>query len=47
MSVILFSLYYCKLLLSVLVGFHQTTNPLNLIWRWNHWQYKNQKRNRS
>ncbi len=40
MNVILFSMYYCKLQLSVLLGIHKTANPLDWNWRWNHWQYK-------
>ena len=42
MKVILFFLYYCKLLTTVLLGIHKTNNPLSLSWRWSHWQNKNQ-----
>ena len=38
MNMILFWMYYCKLQLSVLLGIHQTANPLDWHWRWNHWQ---------
>jgi len=44
MNVILFSMYYCKLQLSVMLGFYETANPLDLNWRWNHWQHRYQKR---
>jgi len=40
MNVILFSMYYCKLHLSVLLGAYKTANPLDWNWRWNHRQYK-------
>ncbi len=43
MNVILFSLYYGKLRASVLLRIHQTANPLNLKWRWSHWQDKNRR----
>lgn len=43
MKVILFSIYYCKLQLSVLLGIHQTANPLSLNWRWKYWQSKYQR----
>ncbi|MDQ3129482.1 MAG: hypothetical protein ACR2IA_02615 [Pyrinomonadaceae bacterium] len=45
MKVILFTLYYSKLQLSVLLGIYKTANPLDLNWRWNHWQYKYQRQN--
>ena len=41
MKVILFSIYYCKLLATVLLGIHKTNNPLSPSWRWNNWQHKN------
>lgn len=46
MNIILFSVYFFKLRLSVLVGFYQTAHPLNLTWRWQHWHnhYHLQKR---
>ncbi len=44
MNVILFSLYYGKLRLGVRLGIHQTANPLDLKWRWNHWQDKYRRR---
>jgi len=40
MKVISFSMYYCKLQVSVLLGFYKTAYPLNVRWRWNHWQHK-------
>ena len=43
MNLILFSMYYCKLQLSVLLGIHKTANPLDLSWRWQHWKYKYRK----
>ena len=30
--------YYFKLRLSVLLKVHHTANPLNVKWRWKHWQ---------
>lgn len=44
MKVILFSLYYAKLQLSVLFGIQQTANPLDLKWRWNYWHDKYRRR---
>lgn len=38
MKVILFFVYYCKLQLSVLFGFHQTLYPLGIGWRWSFWK---------
>ncbi|MDQ3748965.1 MAG: hypothetical protein M3367_08140 [Acidobacteriota bacterium] len=40
MKIILFSFYYSKLRLGVLLGIHRTPNPLNLKWRWRYWQSK-------
>ena len=39
MQVILFSLYYVKLRLTVLLGIYRTSNPLDIKWRWKNWQY--------
>jgi hypothetical protein len=39
MKVFLFIIYYIKLRLRVLFGFHRTINPLNLVWRWHQWNY--------
>ncbi|HEX8195076.1 MAG TPA: hypothetical protein VF571_02585 [Pyrinomonadaceae bacterium] len=44
MKLILFLLYYCKLKLSVLLGFHKTYHPMDLNWRWNYWQDKYRRR---
>ncbi len=33
-----FLLYYCKLRLSVILGFHKTCNPLDFNWRLKQWQ---------
>ena len=38
MEKVLFSLYYFKLRLNVLVGKHKTEHPLDLKWRWKHWK---------
>jgi hypothetical protein len=38
MRVIPFLLYYCKLRVSTIVGIHQTSHPLDIKWRWRHWQ---------
>jgi len=47
MKLFLFSLYYCKLRLSVMLGFYKTANPLDWDWRWYRWQCKYQRqRNR-
>lgn len=40
MKVISFSMYYCKLQVSILLGVYKSAYPLNLRWRWNHWQHK-------
>jgi hypothetical protein len=32
--------YYLKLLFGVMLGIRHTSNPLNLKWRWDFWQYK-------
>lgn len=39
MKVILFSANYCKLLISVLCGKHETSYPLGIKWRWQHRKY--------
>ncbi len=44
MEKLLFLLYYCKLRLSLLIGLHQTANPLNIKWRWRNWQYRYERR---
>jgi hypothetical protein len=41
---ILFIFYYGKLRLRVLFGAHQTSRPLGIKWRWNHWIYNFQER---
>jgi hypothetical protein len=46
MSVVLFSLYYIKLRLSVLLGIHKTVNPVSLKWRWKDWNYNYKSRRR-
>ena len=43
MKLILFSIYYCKLYLSVAFGFYYTSLPLNVVWRWKYWKYNRQK----
>ncbi|MDQ2746414.1 MAG: hypothetical protein M3T96_04035 [Acidobacteriota bacterium] len=45
MTVILFSFYYVKLRLSILFGFHRTANPLDIKWRWQHWQFRRTLKN--
>ncbi len=37
-NVILFALYFLKMRLSVFLSLRQTANPLDLKWRWKHWQ---------
>ncbi|MGC2237637.1 MAG: hypothetical protein WA584_15855 [Pyrinomonadaceae bacterium] len=37
MKLVLFTFYYCKLLISVLFGISQTFEPLGLRWRWRYW----------
>lgn len=44
MKVIQFSVYYVKLHLSVALGFHHTSHPLDLHWRWRLWQQRNDAR---
>lgn len=46
MKVILFSLYYIKLRLSVLLGINKTANPVSLKWRWKDWNYNYKSRRR-
>jgi hypothetical protein len=38
MKRIRFLLYYGKLRLTNSIGFHKTSNPLGIKWRWNYWQ---------
>lgn len=44
MKVILFSAYYCKLQMSVMLGFYHTSYPLDISWRWRFWLHRNQAR---
>ena len=44
MKVILFTLYYVKLLLSVSLGIYKTEHPLDIKSRWRYWQKKNERR---
>lgn len=46
MKVISFLHYYIKLRLNVLLGVHQTVNPLGLRWRWREWSYNYKSRRR-
>jgi hypothetical protein len=46
MQIILFSLYYLKLRLSLLLGLHETIHPLDLGWRWKYWQKRNAAKRR-
>ncbi len=43
MKMLLFSMYYFKLQLTVMLGFYHTSHPLDIHWRWNHWKYKYEK----
>ena len=38
MEKIRFLLYYIKLRLSAGLGIHKIPNPLDIRWRWSHWQ---------
>lgn len=38
MKVILFLVYYSKLQLGVLFGFHNTLYPTGIAWRWAFWK---------
>ncbi len=40
MKMILFLQNYCKLLVGVSLGFHETAYPLGVVWRWQHKDYK-------
>ena len=40
MKMILFLQSYCKLLVGVSLGVHETAYPLGLRWRWRHKDYK-------
>lgn len=40
MKLVLFTFYYCKLLISVLFGTSRTYEPLDLKWRWKHWNQR-------
>ena len=41
MRVIQFSMYYMKLQMGVMFGFHHTSYPLDINWRWRFWQQRN------
>ncbi len=38
MNKIRFLFYYLKMRLTTAIGFHETHNPLDMEWRWKHWQ---------
>lgn len=38
MDKIRFLIYYLNLRLTTAIGLHQTYNPLDMEWRWRHWQ---------
>ncbi len=40
MKLILFSVYYSRLRLSVMLGMHETYRPLDLEWRWRFWLHR-------
>lgn len=40
MKLILFSSYYFKLRLSILLDIFETAHPLDLRWRWKYWNSK-------
>jgi hypothetical protein len=40
MKIISFLLYYSKLRLEIMLGIHQTANPLDVKWQWKFWRYK-------
>ena len=42
MKMIQFSMYYFKLQLSVMLGLYHTSHPMNVNWRWQFWQQRNQ-----
>jgi hypothetical protein len=44
MKIILFSLYYLKLRLTLLFGIHRTANPIDIKWRYRYWINKNETR---
>jgi hypothetical protein len=37
--------YYLVFRLSILLGFHETSHPLDFKWRWNYWKSKHQRVN--
>jgi hypothetical protein len=45
MNKVLFSFYYLKLRMDVLLGRHKTLHPLNIKWRWGRWQRMREHRN--
>jgi hypothetical protein len=45
MDKVLFSIYYLKLRVEVMLGRHKTAHPLNIRWRWEHWQRTRGHRN--
>ena len=38
-----FLIYYPALRVRVILGLHQTPNPLDLRWRWNYKKYRNER----
>lgn len=44
MRLILFTLYYVKLIIGVWLGIRQTDHPLDIRFRWRYWQKRNQRR---
>ena len=43
MDKFLFFFYYIKLRVNVLTGRHKTEHPLDMKWRWKHWQRNRQE----
>jgi len=44
---VVFAFYYVRMRFAVLFGLHHTTNPLDVAWRWRHFDaIRNNRRNR-
>lgn len=39
-----FIFYYVQFRVAVMLGMYLTTNPVDILWRWRHWEYIRQRR---
>ncbi|MCC6327529.1 MAG: hypothetical protein IT174_03360 [Acidobacteria bacterium] len=47
MRVIRFAAYYIKLQVRVALGFHYTSHPLDIAWRWSFWRRMDEAKRRN